>query len=155
MTSRHAGMTVTELLQCNAEETVTADQTLIDTRDRARETKTDEALHRPDDMHHPMNCDPRSARDEPRGYNDYWRDRPRSPDARRRGYVDRDREGYRSPGYNGRSRSRSRSRSPQRRDRSPYFGGPPSREVIMEGIPLDISEEDVRHHSLAHSTIEL
>ncbi|KAL8667205.1 MAG: hypothetical protein Q9202_000778 [Teloschistes flavicans] len=54
MTSRHAGMTVTELLQCNAEETVTADQTLIDTRDRARETKTDEALHRPDDMHHPM-----------------------------------------------------------------------------------------------------
>ncbi|KAI4204202.1 MAG: hypothetical protein LQ350_001393 [Teloschistes chrysophthalmus] len=101
------------------------------------------------------NHDSRPARDESRGYNDNWRDRPRSPDARRRGYVDRDREGYQSPVYNGRSVSRSRSRSPQRRDRSPYFGGPPSREVIMEGIPLDISEEDVRHHFLAKSTLDL
>ena len=54
------------------------------------------------------------------------------------GYRDRDREGYRSPGYE----SRSRSRSPQR-DRSPYYGGPPSREIMMDGLPLDMVEEDV------------
>ena len=43
------------------------------------------------------------------------------------------------------SRSRSRPRSP-RRDRSPFFGGPASREVILEGLPLDMVEDDVGHH---------
>ncbi|KAL8630743.1 hypothetical protein Q9189_003503 [Teloschistes chrysophthalmus] len=47
-------MTGTELLQCSAKETVTADHTLVDIRDQRQETNIDGALHRPDDMHHPM-----------------------------------------------------------------------------------------------------
>ena len=46
-------------------------------------------------------------------------------------YTDRDREGYQSP-----LRDRSRSRSP-------YFGGPPNRTVILEGLPIDMTQEDV------------
>ena len=38
----------------------------------------------------------------------------------------------------------SESPSPPR-DRSPFYGGPPSREVILEGLPLDLTEEDVGH----------
>lgn len=73
--------------------------------------------------------------------------RGRSPPLRgerHSGYVDRDREGYRSPDYD----SRSRSHSP-RRDRSPYYGGPPSREVIMEGLPQEMTEDDVGYHPLS------
>ncbi|KAI4285620.1 MAG: hypothetical protein L6R38_000522 [Xanthoria sp. 2 TBL-2021] len=98
------------------------------------------------------NYDSRPPREEHRGFGDYRRGRMPSPNARRRGYVDRDNEGYRSPTYD--SRSRSRSRSPQRRDRSPHFGAPPSREVILEGIPLDILEEDVRHHLPIYTTFK-
>ncbi|PVH74065.1 hypothetical protein DL98DRAFT_594475 [Cadophora sp. DSE1049] len=60
-----------------------------------------------------------------RGY-----DRSRSPRGRAR-YTDRDREGYQSP-----RRERSRSRSP-------YFGAPPNRNVILEGLPFDWTQEDV------------
>ncbi|RDL36090.1 uncharacterized protein BP5553_06702 [Venustampulla echinocandica] len=61
------------------------------------------------------------------------RSRSRSPRRDGRGrYTDRDREGYRSP------RGHSRSRS-----RSPYFGGPPNRNVILEGLPIDMTQEDV------------
>ncbi|KAI4255498.1 MAG: hypothetical protein L6R42_006693 [Xanthoria sp. 1 TBL-2021] len=98
------------------------------------------------------NYESRPPREEHRGFGDYRRGRMPSPNARRRGYVDRDSEGYRSPVYD--SRSRSRSRSPQRRDRSPHFGAPPSREVILEGIPLDILEEDVRHHLPIYTTFK-
>ncbi len=64
--------------------------------------------------------------------HDYEFDRPRSP--RREGrarYTDRDREDYKSP-----PRHRSRSRSP-------YFGAPPNRNVILEGLPLEMAQEDV------------
>ncbi|KAF8853934.1 hypothetical protein BDZ45DRAFT_60443 [Acephala macrosclerotiorum] len=70
---------------------------------------------------------------EDRQHN-YDRRRSRSPRREGRGrYTDRDREDYRSP-----SRDRSRSRSP-------YFGGPPNRNVILEGIPLEWTQEDVGH----------
>lgn len=55
-----------------------------------------------------------------------------SPRRENRGrYTDRDREGYRSP-----PRERSRSRSP-------YYGGPPNRNVILEGLPIEMTQEDV------------
>lgn len=100
-----------------------------------------------------------TIRDEDRRYNKY----PRSgspPSRENRGtYRDRDREAYRSPSYDSRSRSRSRrprsrSRS-QQRDRSPYYGGPASREVILEGLILDMVEEDVglpTHESKPHDS---
>ena len=53
----------------------------------------------------------------------------------RGGYRDRDREGYRSPGY---SRSRSRSRSPRGQK-----AGQPAKELILDGLAADITEEDV------------
>lgn len=72
----------------------------------------------------------------------------RSPSPRRhegRNYKDRDREDYRSPDRG----QPSGDSSPRRRDRSPFVGGTtagaPSREVILEGLPLDITENDVRH----------
>ncbi|KAK6580576.1 hypothetical protein PZA11_006812 [Diplocarpon coronariae] len=72
----------------------------------------------------------RQFREErPDGY-----DRSRSRSPRREGrsrYTDRDREGYESP-----RRERSRSRSP-------YFGGPPNRNVILEGLPSEWTQEDI------------
>lgn len=63
-------------------------------------------------------------------HRDY--ERSRSPRREGRGrYIDRDREGYQSP-----RRARSRSRSP-------YYGAPPNRNVILEGLPLDFTQEDV------------
>jgi hypothetical protein len=69
-----------------------------------------------------------------------YRNRP-SPSrtqARSSQYLDRDREGYRSP-----SRSRSRSNSRSGGEQSPWRGGVPSRDVIMEGLPVDLLEQDV------------
>ncbi|KAI9877440.1 MAG: hypothetical protein M1830_003897 [Pleopsidium flavum] len=86
--------------------------------------------------------DLRRERDSARERKDHRRGQ--SP---RGGYRDRDQEGYRSPGYD----SRSRSRSP-RRDRSPYYGGPPSREVILEGLPVEMAEDDVGHHYPFHQS---
>lgn len=82
--------------------------------------------------------DERAQRDRNQGYDTYRHGRSPSPRGRNGGYRDRDREGYRSSGYD----SRSRSPSP-RRDKAPYYGGPPSREVILEGLPLEMTEEDV------------
>src|ERR1700712_4436889 len=68
--------------------------------------------------------------------NSYARHSPPRGYSRGRDH-DRDREGYRSPHHS----SRSRSRSPKRRgdrDRSPRYGGLASREVILEGLPVDI-----------------
>ena len=87
-----------------------------------------------------------------RGRGDPRRTSP-SPPRRARGrsgYRDRDREGYRSPKYGSRSRSvspsysRSRSRSRSPRGRRPPHYGPESREVMMEGLPMDMKEDDVR-----------
>ncbi|PWY86825.1 hypothetical protein BO70DRAFT_394840 [Aspergillus heteromorphus CBS 117.55] len=71
--------------------------------------------------------------------DDYRRRSSRSPPPRRGrpGYKDRDHKGYRSPGYRSRSRSYSRSRQPH------Y--GQESREVMMDGIPVDMVEEDISH----------
>jgi hypothetical protein len=70
----------------------------------------------------------------------HYRDRDRSVSPPRRQYLDRDREGYRSP----RRRSRSNSRSGEReREQSPWRGVVPSRDVIMEGLPMDLLEQDV------------
>ncbi|MCJ1302592.1 hypothetical protein MMC08_005396 [Hypocenomyce scalaris] len=86
--------------------------------------------------------DVRRERDNAQDHDDYNRGRPMSSRrGEKAGYRDRDREGYRSPRYY----SRSRSGSP-RRDRSPFYGGPPSREVMLEGIPLEMVEDDVGHH---------
>ncbi|KAJ5377558.1 uncharacterized protein N7496_004967 [Penicillium cataractarum] len=72
-----------------------------------------------------------------RDREDYWH---RSPPRRgRQGYRDRDREGYRSPDYN-HGGSYSRSRSP-RRGQSGF--GPESREIMMEGFPMDMTEDDI------------
>ena len=62
-----------------------------------------------------------------RGY-----ERSRSPRREGRGrYTDRDREDYQSP-----PRDRSRSRSP-------FYGAPPNRNVILEGLPMEMTQEDV------------
>ncbi|CAG7915692.1 unnamed protein product [Penicillium olsonii] len=71
-----------------------------------------------------------------RGYgrDDYRRRDSRSPPRRgRQQYKDRDREGYRSG-------SHSRSRSPRRGQ--PHIGNE-SREVMMEGFPVDMTEDDI------------
>ncbi|PGH00049.1 hypothetical protein AJ79_08320 [Helicocarpus griseus UAMH5409] len=80
---------------------------------------------------------------------DEYRRPSRSP-PRRRGrstYRDRDREGYRSPIYDSRSRSysRGRSRSRSRSQRGPHrpYYGQESREVMMEGLPVDMNEDDI------------
>ncbi|KAH6671756.1 hypothetical protein B0J14DRAFT_80316 [Halenospora varia] len=72
----------------------------------------------------------------PDRYERSGRARSKSPRREGRGwYTDRDREGYRSP--------RSRSRSP-------YFGGAPNRNVILEGLPIDMTQEDILNE-LQHS----
>lgn len=65
-----------------------------------------------------------------RGYD---RTRSRSPRRENRGrYTDRDREGYRSPVRGGRSLSPA-----------PYHSEPPNRTIILEGLPLELTQEDV------------
>ena len=65
--------------------------------------------------------------DRERGY-----ERSGSPRREGRGrYTDRDREDYQSP-----PRDRSRSRSP-------FYGAPPNRNVILEGLPMEMTQEDV------------
>ena len=77
----------------------------------------------------------------------FGRDRPSrdrfspSPRRGRHAYRDRDRDGYRSPSYDSRSRSRSRS---SRDERYSGMGGPPSKEIIMEGLAAHLTEDDVR-----------
>lgn len=73
----------------------------------------------------------------------YRRGSPPSPHMRGRssGYRDRDREGYRSPSYDRYEHSRSRSRDRRRR---PQYGQE-SREVMLEGAPADMNENDVGH----------
>ncbi|KKZ60702.1 hypothetical protein EMCG_04629 [[Emmonsia] crescens] len=100
------------------------------------------------------------ARDyRPRERDEY--PRPSRSPARRRGrtsYRDRDREGYRSPGYDSRSRSHSRSQS-QSRSRSqrgpqrPYYGQE-SREVMMEGLPVDMNEDDILNELTQYYNVE-
>lgn len=66
--------------------------------------------------------------DERRDERSY--ERSRSPRREGRGhYTDRDREGYTSPR--------------RERSRSPYFGGAPNRNVILEGLPMEWTQEDV------------
>ena len=79
-----------------------------------------------------------------RDRDDYRRRPSRSPPPRRGRpvYRDRDREGYRSPEYDSRSRSRSRSRNRSYRPSRPSYG-PESREVMMDGLPVEMVEEDV------------
>ncbi|KAF3397198.1 hypothetical protein DPV78_008203 [Talaromyces pinophilus] len=94
-----------------------------------------------------------------RGRDDYRRSSPpRRGGGRQAGYRDRDYEGYRSPEYdNSRSRSPSRSRSRGRnRDRDRHRGNvQESREVIMEGLPVDMVEEDVRQlYPISNELIE-
>ncbi|KAL9049713.1 MAG: hypothetical protein Q9206_005396 [Seirophora lacunosa] len=96
-----------------------------------------------------------STRDDPRHHSDTRRGRSPSPRNYRRAYQDRDRQPYRSPDYHDRSRSRGRTPTGPRRDRSPLGGGYPSKEIIMEGIPLDLSEADVRHHLPTYTTLHL
>ncbi|ESZ91736.1 hypothetical protein SBOR_7887 [Sclerotinia borealis F-4128] len=87
----------------------------------------------PYDSEHPE----RPNRDERNQYDTrfergYDRARSRSPRKENRSrYTDRDREGYRSP-----ARGRSGSGSP-------YHGEPPNRTIIFEGIPLEMTQEDI------------
>ncbi|EAS31865.1 RNA-binding protein [Coccidioides immitis RS] len=77
----------------------------------------------------------------------------------RSGYRDRDREGYRSPTYHSRSRSRSRARSHTRsrsrshRRRPPHYGIE-SREVMMEGLPVEMNEEDISNELRQYYHVE-
>lgn len=96
-------------------------------------------------------------------YRQSSRSPPRYYRGRDAGYRDRDREGYRSPpSYDmrysrsrshsrtrsrtrSRSRSYSRSQSKGRRHARPLrHYGTESREIMMEGLPVDMTEEDVR-----------
>ncbi|TAQ85482.1 hypothetical protein B7494_g6193 [Chlorociboria aeruginascens] len=78
-------------------------------------------------------------RDEWKHSPDHGREELRSPRRETRGrYTDRDREDYQSPPHD-----RSRSRSP-------YFGGPPSRTIILEGLPMEMTQEDI-FNELQHS----
>jgi hypothetical protein len=82
-------------------------------------------------------------RESGQGYRNHDRDDYRrrtsrsSPHRGRNTYKDRDREGYRSASGN-----RSRTRSP-RRGQSRM--GQVSREVMMDGLPVDMEEEHVSH----------
>ncbi|KAI9821495.1 MAG: hypothetical protein M1832_003343 [Thelocarpon impressellum] len=78
--------------------------------------------------------------DARRGHGRDDRRRGRSLSPQQRAYRDRDREGYRSPTRDDGTRSGSR---PRHRSRSPYYGGVPSRDVIMEGLPVDLKEDDI------------
>ncbi|EED13698.1 G-patch domain protein, putative [Talaromyces stipitatus ATCC 10500] len=95
-------------------------------------------------------------RDYRAGRDDYRRSSP-SHRGGGRGYRDRDREGYRSPEYgNSRSRSPSRSRSRGRgRDRDRHRQNvQESREVIMEGLPVDMVEEDISNELLEYYHVQ-
>ncbi|KAJ5116327.1 G-patch domain protein [Penicillium angulare] len=117
------------------------DDGLYDDRSRSRSPgdHSRSPLRNPTDRRHdyPRDPDPRS-RYRNRDQDDYRRRSSRSPPSRRgrQSYQDRDREGYRSPGY-------SRSRSPSRRGRSNF--GQESREIMLEGFPVDMTEEDIGH----------
>lgn len=80
-------------------------------------------------------------RESGQGYRSHDRDDYRrrnsrsSPHRGRHAYKDRDREGYRSASGNP-----SRSRSPRRGQ--PHMGQV-SREVMMSGLPVDMTEEHV------------
>ncbi|KAL8796890.1 MAG: hypothetical protein Q9195_000973 [Heterodermia aff. obscurata] len=87
--------------------------------------------------------------DRNQDYDNYRRGRSPITKSRNGGYRDRDRVGYRSSGHD----SRSRSRSP-RRDKSPYYGAPPSREVILEGLPLEMTEEDISKELKQYHDVE-
>jgi hypothetical protein len=72
--------------------------------------------------------------------NDYYADR-RSPSPRRgRSYYDRD---YPDDDPYERSRGRQRSQTPDHDERSPSQG-PPSKEVMIEGLAPHLTEKDVR-----------
>ncbi|KAF8444386.1 hypothetical protein BGX38DRAFT_704596 [Terfezia claveryi] len=92
------------------------------------------------------------------GYRD--RDRPRSRSqsqsrshsrnhSRNQDNSYRDRDNYWDQGdrdhrVRGRDRDRDRdSRDSRDRDRSPFFGAPPCRDVILEGFGFEISEDDI------------
>ncbi|KFY75830.1 hypothetical protein V498_09903 [Pseudogymnoascus sp. VKM F-4517 (FW-2822)] len=99
-----------------------------------------EAPHGNDDYARPPTT---TTRRSPTGDAPYERrgDASRSPRREGRGrYTDRDREGYRSP-----RRERSRSRS-----RSPYYGGAPSRTVIIDGLPVEMTQEDIADELKTH-----
>jgi hypothetical protein len=66
---------------------------------------------------------------------------------RRSPVQDSQRREYRSSNHRSQSSNRSRSSSPKRRDRSPWYGGAPSREIIMEHLSVDFTDKDVGHHS--------
>ncbi|KAE8547741.1 hypothetical protein TMatcc_009554 [Talaromyces marneffei ATCC 18224] len=113
--------------------------------DHTRDAPRGPAGHRRPEYPEDRDRDYRGSRD------DFRRSSPHRSGGggRQAGYRDRDREGYRSPEYDDtRSRSPSRSRSRGRnrdRDRERHRGHvQESREVIMEGLPVDMVEEDVR-----------
>lgn len=64
----------------------------------------------------------------------------------RRGWRGRYRDWDREDQHLPRDYSRSRSRSQNRRSRSPFYGGPASRDVILEGLPMEMESDDVGHH---------
>jgi hypothetical protein len=70
----------------------------------------------------------------------------RSPQGARGAYLDRDREGYRSPGYDSRSRSRSQGRRSRDERRRRVDSPPPNKEIMLEGLASDMTEEDVRSY---------
>ncbi|KAG4033270.1 hypothetical protein MFRU_005g02830 [Monilinia fructicola] len=102
-------------------------------KDNSRSPQPGPASGRPYDSEYSE----RPYRDERNQYDaryerGYDRTRSRSPRRENRSrYTDRDREGYRSP-------VRGRSPSP-----SHHHGEPPNRTIIFEGLPLEMTQEDI------------
>ncbi|KAB8298942.1 hypothetical protein EYC80_001093 [Monilinia laxa] len=102
-------------------------------KDNSRSPQRGPASGRPYDSEYSE----RPHRDERNQYDSrydcgYDQVRSRSPRRENRSrYTDRDREGYRSP-------VRGRSPSPSR-----HHGEPPNRTIIFEGLPLEMTQEDI------------
>lgn len=71
----------------------------------------------------------------------------RSPPMPERRYRDRDAPEYHSSSDHSIQRTSSprKPASPRKQDSLPKYGAPPSQEVILEGLPEDMTEDDVRN----------
>ena len=83
-------------------------------------------------------------RDASYGRDEYRFRRSPSPLRGRGPYTDRDRQGYLSPSNDSRTRSRSGSTS-SRGGQQQSLGGQPTKEIMMDGLSPQFSEDDVRH----------
>lgn len=100
------------------------------------------------DTYRPLSSDDRPAYDRRPRRRSFSRSRSRSPQRVDRRYRDRDAPSYRSSPERNVS---NRTSSPQPKPDSPLAVVPPSKEVILEGLPEDMLEDDVRILPLVHT----